>query len=284
MSDIPIWAIIVTEQIIITLIIILAIFIYKNRKLKKKIADLQSELSSYLNTAQATVVDASELTELQDKVALYEQSLINLDKFRDMFFEMKRKYESYIAMQQELIGQVDGVLSDDAASVSLKEVLEKVKKEKEQLEQNLKQVEAELDLLMEHPDSSESNPVEISENIAGMHSMLDEQQEVIQRLKQYVVDLTLEAAVKEQIDTTLDGLEQKNQELATALEILQDENQFLVDQIQTLLAMNTESKTGGTEELAELKEKLDKREKEYSELQVKFTSLETEYLAISEKQ
>lgn len=284
MLEIPIWTIIVAEQIIITLIILSAVFFYKIKKLKRKISSLQDEISNQLESSQQSMVDASELTELQDKVALYEQSVLNLEKFRDMFFQMKRKYEAYAAMQQEMLGKMDDIVGDDHASGSLNEVLEKLKSEKEQLEQHLQQVEAELDMLMGHTNSPEANPEKIGENINGIHEMLDEQQVEIQRLKQYVVDLTLEAAIKEQIDNTLDGVDQKNKELAVALEILQNENQFLVDHIQALLTMDTESETGSLAELTELKEKLSKREKEYAELQVKFTTLETEYLAISEKQ
>lgn len=76
-----------------------------------------------------------------------------------------------------------------------------------------------------------------------------------------------------------------------AIEILQDENEFLQDQIQALLKMDIESKDvrqepvneSGDARVLQLQKELAEKQKAYDQLYDKFTQIEAEYLKLEEE-
>lgn len=282
MIEISGWLLVVIEQALIVLIFLTVFFYFRSRKLKKTLNALKAK-SQQVSKEPAGSADTKELERLRDKIGLYEQSLKNLERFRDLFFDMKRKYEAYVAMQTHVLADLENTLPADESAIALKQALEKLRTEKERLEMHLMQIETELDMLMEHPHKESSGVETMTEELADAGQLVEAQQQEIQRLKQYVVDLTLEAALKDRITNSLQDLDKKNNELATALEILQDENQFLMDQIQALLQMDTQPTKGDAADMTALRERLANFEKDYQALQEKYVKLETEYLSMVDK-
>ncbi|MBI3563363.1 MAG: hypothetical protein HY080_16790 [Gammaproteobacteria bacterium] len=284
MTQISIWVLLVIEQTAIVAVLLALVYFMQTRKLKRRLAEFTAgnaplKPAVQQNTALPVTVDRNtliEVGELREKLSIAEQRIKNLERFRDLFFDIKDKLGTMLTTQGNVSAQVQQLQLSDTDSAELKRALEKLAKEKEALEQHLKQVEIELDLLMDnrrdHPDA---NAVDINAT-----SIIQQQQEEIGKLIQAVADLEVEAAMLQRVQKSLNLINASADELSTAIDVLQDENQFLTEQIQSLLKEQMESDNRYLQEIHDLKQQTAALESRHMELEKKHTKLETEYLKL----
>ena len=157
---------------------------------------------------------------------------------------------------------------------ALKAAFEELKRAKEALEQHLQQVEDELDVLMKGPPNSPGAMPEA----ASAASVVQHQQVKIAKLIQEIADLEVEAATAHRIQTTINQLNHQSDDLAIAVEVLQDENQFLNDYAQALLRQLQEKDQELFQQIDLITSQLAESLQNYDELYQKHTKLESEYL------
>lgn len=274
------WLIIGIIQTIIILVVLIGFFFLRARKYQE-LALQYKRLNTGKIPQQATdtapilsPVDLKDLGILKEKLALAEQRVKNLERFRELFFDLKDKLTELMGKQQHMSERMLEAGLPVKEQHALMTSFEKLKKEKDTLEQHLHQVEAELSVLMGGPHQS---PNLIVEDVNAA-AIIQSQQAEIGKLIQEIADLELEAVAAQRIQTTINQLNQKSGDLTIAIEVLQDENQFLSDQIQALLKQEHEKDQQLNRQIDLITGQFSEKEKAYDELYKKHAKLESEYL------
>ena len=252
MLTLPGWLVILIEQGLIVLLVLVVVLYLRARRLKRLLVKARAESGDGEHVqAPRTEIELMEHGMLQERLALSQQQVKNLERFRDMFFDLNNKVRGLLESQHQVHGQMQAVGLPLKEQQALLKAYEKLSREKEQLEQHLKQVDAELAVLLD--DSKQGRAAEAD---AGDADIIQEQQAEISRLIQEIADLTLETAAASRIHSNIVQLNQKTKELTIAIEVLQDENQFLANQIQVLLQQQNEKDRQLLHEIDELTKQL----------------------------
>ena len=278
MLEIPHWVVIVLVQITIILFLLFVYFYIRARKYKKQLRQQQAAEGVAVSSQITQIlpdVDLKKQGALRERLALTQQRVKNLERFRDLFFELKDRIAVLLAQQQRVVEQMQGEGLPLLEQKALLTEFEKLKKEKETLEQHLQQVDAELNLLM---DTSDVVQDVSSGETASADTIIKAQQVEIGRLVQEIADLEVEAATAQRIQSSITSINNQSDELTIAVEVLQDENQFLSDQIQALLKQEQEKDCQTVLQIDLMTKQLSELQRDYDELYSKHTQLESEYL------
>ena len=281
MLSIPSWLLVSAEQTIIVLLVLAVFFYLRARKYKKimKLQDQDVAKDGHGQPATGTKQilappDLKELGVIKEKLALSEQRVKNLERFRELFFDLKDRVATLMEHQQQMNQHMLEAGLPLQEQKALMAAFDKLKKEKEVLQQHLQQVEDELDILMVTPGVD--SPKE-KESPSAAH-VIHDQQAKIGKLIQEIADLEVEAAAGHRIQTAINQINEQSDELSIAIEVLQDENQFLNDQVQTLLQQQGPQDPQVSEEIDLLTSQLAEKQQAYDELYKKHIRLEQEYL------
>ena len=277
MLEIPFWVFVIKVQTIIVFFVLFIVYFILARRYKKQLLQRSSGPDTVATPqARNTLPDPQikELGTLRERLAIAQQRVENLERFRELFFEMKEKLAALLAQQEAMDVRMQAAGLPPEQQQELMAEFEKLKKEKETLEQHLQQVEAELNLLMESSQPQQNGQKEQ----ASATNIIQEQQAEIGRLIQEIADLEVEAAQAQRIQSSINSLNNHSDELAIAIEVLQDENQFLSDQIQSLLKQEQENDRQTASQIDLMTSQLSQLQHDYDELNAKHTRLESEYL------
>ena len=280
MLNLPTWLIIALEQTIIVLIVVAVFYFFRARRFRKLLQQYQGsdrQTSNRPITSATTILSAPDLKQLgiiKEKLALAEQRVKNLERFRDLFFELKDRVATLMQHQHDMHEDMQAAGLPLEEQMTLIASFEKLKQEKATLEQHLQQVEAELDVLMEGPKQP---PDLIVEDLSAA-SVIQQQQVKIGKLIQEIADLELEAVAGHRIQTAINQINHQSDDLTAAIEVLQDENQFLNDHIQALLKQQQEKDQQLEHEIDLLTSQLAEKQQAFDGLYEKHARLESEYL------
>jgi hypothetical protein len=234
MIELPLWFFIGTVQVLIISIIISVIFIYKARKLKEKCFNLGNRIypSGTVQKESPTNISPKSLAE---KIALYQQTIKELEKFRNSFKDMINQYGAYGALQSQILARINDAIKHDASSsTALKAGVESLDVKYYQIEQYFKHVKTELDMLLEANSRANTSKVkDVAGNVA-LNNLLSVQKKEIEQLKKYILDLTMESRLQQQITSSINDLEKNIVELDSSLNLIQDENLYLESEITKL--------------------------------------------------
>lgn len=253
---------------------------------------LEEGLTPLLPDEQQEDETESKLVEsLRLQLRSYEQRLANLEQFRTLFFDLKSQLADSSARSEKLQTEVRRAVPVEEQSPELKEVLEELEHENQQLNEQLEHVEAAFsDILHEAAE-----PVAVaSESIAGKMSGIDKGVEQIRhivstqerRIAELLAMLTeKEVALedREQLQQMLEGLREANQEMTSVISVLEEENQFLQEQISALLKQELNNDTAYKQQLEDHHQLLEERQAAYTALSDKFAAMEKEYLQLYEE-
>jgi DNA repair exonuclease SbcCD ATPase subunit len=281
MLTIPSWLLVLAEQTIIVLLVLVVFFYLRSRKYKRIVRRQEQGLDQNDHGQHATVTkqilappDLKDLGVIKERLALSEQRVKNLERFRELFFDLKDRVATLMEHQQQMNQHMLEAGLPLEEQKALMAAFDKLKKEKEVLEQHLQQVEDELDILMVTPDV---DSLKAKESPSAAH-VIHDQQAKIGKLIQEIADLEVEAATGHRIQTTINQLNEQSDELSIAIEVLQDENQFLNEQVQTLLQQQNPQGDQVNKEIDLLTSQLAEKQHAYDELYKKHVRLEQEYL------
>jgi hypothetical protein len=280
MLTLPSWILFTVEEAIIVLIVLAVFFFLRARKYKKQIlqyTNLGKQGFDNQGTASTKILSPPDLKDLgvmKEKLALAEQRVKNLERFRELFFDLKNRVAGLMEHQQHMnehMLEAGLPLEEQKALIAS---FEKLKNEKRILEQHLQQVEDELNILMDSPHTSPG----ILKEAGNAASVIQHQQVKIGKLIQEVADLEVEAATAHRIQTVINQLNHQTDDLTIAIEVLQDENQVLNERVQSLLQQQNQNDQQLASEIDLLTSQLAEKEHDYDELYKRHTTLESEYL------
>lgn len=234
MIELPLWLFIGTVQALIILIIISVVFINKARNLKEKVSGLGNRINPPGPVKKELPVNLTP-GYLAERIALYKQTTNELEKFRDSFKDMINQYDAYGALQSQIFARINDAIKHDASSsTALKAGLESLDVKYYQIEHYFKHVKTELDMLLETTRLAKTSKVEEATGNVVLTNLLNVQKQEIQRLKKYILDLTMESKNQQQIISSINDLEKNIVELDSSLNLIQDENIYLENEISKL--------------------------------------------------
>lgn len=279
MITIPIWTLVTLVQLVIILLVASIILHYRYRNFKNSSQQSATAYDTPLPpqpaSAKPDTALLKELGQLRQRLAIAEKRVLNLEKFRELFFKIKHHMDTLLLAQEQVTSRfMAGAAPGN--DPELVQALQKLKKEKETLEQHLKQVTDELDLLLANPSHGGSLSSEGLKAALGVKNV----QEEVGNLTQIIADLEVEAATSNRINTSVTSVNTRLQEMETVMEVLQDENQFLSDQIQALLTLQRNEDAKLELEMERMSSAFTDKELELLEQKKKYTELEAEYLKL----
>lgn len=285
MVEMPLWMVVVLEQGAIVLMAVAVFFYLRARRLKNQFQDQPAEAPAQ--------TELSPDEALQHKVAVYEKRLKSLERFRDLFFELKDRQGRIDDLHAQMHEQVGAVDHESEEFARVKQTMEQLQQEKANLEEHLKQVTDELDVIMGVTDHATASS-DLSESLNGRHeqlgggldnikNMVDKQKREIAELHQQIADLEIEKASADELRGALDALVQRNEEMTLAVEVIQDENQYLQEQVEQMVAQQGQLDGSFVMEIDSLRRELEDKEQAYSQLEKKFADMEANYIELYEK-
>ncbi len=229
---------------------------------------------------------------LQSRIQAYEMRVANLEQFKDRFFALKDKYENTRELNGKLHVEIERALPDEEQSPELKETLQRLKEENGHLESQLALVEQEFQNIMNNlraatdrsdlpkPELGITNSVDnIGEGVGRIKDVIASQEQKIRELNGMLSELELELEQQQRIKDAFDELQTKHDELNNAISIIQEENDFLQEQISALLKQELEKDGESSDAVEKLQQELNEQLKAYADLETRYAAMEHEYLA-----
>ena len=221
---------------------------------------------------------------LRSQVQACEKRLSNLERFKDLFFELKGRLADSQERGEQLQMEVSRVVPESEQSPLLKNLLDGLKTENEQLNQQLDQVDEALAAILRQAERHvEANGDGVNASITGIDAGVERIRNVVQAQQRRIAELAelvsardMELEQKAPLESLLEEVRASNEELNTVVSVLQEENDFLQVQISMLLKQELEKEKERERVLAETA-------KSQADLKQRFAAMEKEYLLVYEE-
>jgi len=236
--------------------------------------------------------ESSLIESLRLQLRAYEKRMANMERFRDLFFDMKRQLAENNARGEQLQVEVCRAVPAEEQSPELKTLLSNLEQENRQMSEQLENVEdAFTDILQQvsapvgtDGDSIAGTLSGIDRGVENIRTIIATQEKRITELAALLREQEAELTDKEKLELTLKSVEESNQELETVIAVIEEENQFLQEQISMLLTQELERNRKDAEEKEALRKQQEAQQAAYAELADKFATMEREYLQMYEEQ
>ncbi|VAW80084.1 hypothetical protein MNBD_GAMMA15-1209 [hydrothermal vent metagenome] len=214
-----------------------------------------------------------------------------LEKFRDNFFDMKKRLKELEDSKQKLVFQLEALIPEAERSEELLALLDTMNAQRDRLEAELAQLESQSDELAKAgPEKTASEDDSISE----LETQVSQQKKKMSELHHLVDSLNLEAENTAALQTELDKVDLSNRDMNMCIQVLEEENQFLQEQIKTLLQADEKDSIYDSDkpenndselqqEVETMKTALDEKDQQIRTLQDKYDAMESEYLTLYEE-
>ena len=214
----------------------------------------------------------------------------SLEKFRDNFFAMKKQLQALEASRDKLTEQLEALLPEAERSEELKALLDNLNAQHERLQDEMAQLESQSDELTKSASTNSSNTESPeSDSISELSNQIETQKRKMSELHHLVDDLQLEAEKAEALQAQLDQFDLSTRDMNMCIQVLEEENQFLQEQIKSLLQMSEDESVYDSND-SELQEKLESMQAELDDknqqlvaLEEKYATMEQEYLTLYEE-
>lgn len=226
--------------------------------------------------------------------------------------------ESAAVHEAERIGELQGVLNQQGSTLTtMRQVLDQIKqdpqaeliealeKELHDLEQRYREastcieiMQQENDRLQEKVDRKdyrlEQVEAERNESVADLQEQVGKQKRSVSELQEMVNGLQLEAEKAEQVQAKLDQFNLASRDMNMCIQVLEEENEFLQEQIKTLLQADESSSVYDKvdeennsealkQQIEDLKNQLQEKAEKIKEVEARYASMEKEYLTLYEE-
>jgi hypothetical protein len=231
------------------------------------------------------------------RIESYKLRLENLENFRTHFFELKAQLSDSRQLNQDIHDAITHIIPAEIRSPEMKAMLDRLSQQNTVLERQLQHVERELQSIMNGDQDAREEAVgtddtgapisTISDVTSSIHieisqikSIVSTQKKKIRDLKDYVDELRLAVTEKDHVRRELEKLSAKNDEMESILRVLEDENDFLQEQISSLLRHELDQEEKIKVRVSEYEKLLLTKETALTELEQKFAAMEQEYLVV----
>jgi len=187
--------------------------------------------------------------------------------------------------------QLEALIPEAERSEELIALLDTMNAQRDRLEAELAQLESQSDALAKM--ASENTPEENS-NVSDLEEQVSQQKKKMFELHHMVDNLNLEAENTAALQAELDKVDLSNRDMNMCIQVLEEENQFLQEQVKSLLQIGEkdsvyDSKESDTDnsalqqEIEAMKAALDEKNQQIKSLQEKYDAMENEYLTLYEE-
>lgn len=232
---------------------------------------------------------------LQTRIQSYEMRISNLEQFKQLFFDLKMQQINNKSLNDKIRVEVDKAIPEQEQAPELKATLASLRDENRTLENQLTHIEKELDdvLLAAGPAGKQQHtaPGEVaysSESTArsgidcdveSIRRVISEYKKHVNELNGLVMNLKLDVKDKELLESSCKQLNAQCEDMQGAMSHLEEENEFLQEQISALLKQELEKDEQAKEDAVAEKVRVEERLKVLSELEGKYAEMEQLYLA-----
>lgn len=280
---VPWWALAILVQISIVGIVVAGVFYLKSKQAGTALAKVQARLQQQLEQA----------TMHKHKIAEMELQLESLDAFQEMYFELQEQHEKLTVAHEEFSSKANELLSDEDQA-KLQTTLYQLQVERDKLEQKLQKVGASLQHILEKQNFSPTEQDaagkaaqaavdEVDNEIQAIGDVIEQQQRLIEELKQRLASLQIEVDGKQELEAMIAQLKQQNGQMGATLADMQQQNQALSQQVAAMQVSQRAADSEAIEQVKQLQHALDEKEKAYDALYKKYTAIEAEYQNIYAK-
>ncbi|TCK18727.1 hypothetical protein DFR30_2011 [Thiogranum longum] len=241
--------------------------------------------------------DDPELEEAESNNPLLkaQEQIKRLESFRDKFFSMKKQLRELEASRQKLTEQLEILMPEAERSEELRALLDTMNGQRDRLQAELDQLESQSDELAK--TATQNTPVQEQENesSSALTKQIDKQNRKISELHHLVDDLNLEAEKAEELQSRFKQFELASRDMNMCIQVLEEENQFLQEQIKSLLELDENEPvyhSGASADaenpdqkaqLEALQSELEGKDQQIKSLEEKYASMEQEYLTLYEE-
>jgi len=229
----------------------------------------------------------SEVEALRARIQAYETRVSNLEQFKQLFFELKMKQINSKSLEEKIRTEVGKAIPEQEQAPELKDMLSSLREENHTLEEQLGHIEHELDDILRAAGPAGSGEAPASNASTGVVDDVENIRQVISQYKMHVhelngliMNLKLDVKDKESLEKYAEQQKSQYEELQAAMHHLEEENDFLQEQISALLKQELEKEAQIKADAEEVKGKLDARLAAYAELEGKYAEMEQSYLAV----
>ena len=203
-----------------------------------------------------------------------------------------------ITSLKQTVGQVKEDPSADLIQnleVHLKELEQRYRESSHCLEIMTAENERLQDKVNRKDDRIQRTETEKAQSVSELGEQIDKQKQKMSELYSLVDGLQLEAEKSEALQGKLDQFDLSNRDMNMCIQVLEEENEFLQEQIRSLLQMdegksiyNSDDAASNDDaelqqQLASMQAQLDDKDQQIKALEVKYASMEQEYLTLYEE-
>jgi len=276
----------------------------------KPVQDESLEKMPDIEDVPDPVSEGREVTHLKNRLSIYEERVANLERFKELFFDIKPRLEQQEILVERLQSELTEALDQGGEVTMLQATIEQLAYEKSDLQERVAEMSnalAELPIaqnaggpiesgtppenLASEPSVEPESPAGssrieavgetgrlMSEDVARMREMVGGQEARIRELNTLVGDLRLEVDDKSRLEQICSDLEGRVSDLRGQAESMEQENQFLLEQISSLLKQELIKDEQFATELQRIEERMAGKETDYRELEARYADLERQYL------
>ncbi|HHJ13861.1 MAG TPA: hypothetical protein ENJ79_05720 [Gammaproteobacteria bacterium] len=224
-------------------------------------------------------------------LAAARERIARLESFRDHFFAIKKQLAELEKEHAHTLTRLGQLLPEAERSHALQQLLDDMSDRQERLQAELAQLESQADELTREqkpqPESLAEPADDSGERATELSQKLEAQQHEMAQLKRTIDRLENELAEAGKLGEELERMQTANRDMEMCLKTMEEENEFLQEQIRTLLALDDADsvygRAGDNEEVARLQQALQEKDTALAALQEKFDAMEQEYLSLYEE-
>ncbi len=250
--------------------------------------ELEQGLAPFLAAGEK---DSLLVQSLRTQLLACEKRLSNLERFKELFFELKGQLADSRTLGEQLQMEVAKAVPASEQSPELKNLLDGLRSENERLSQQLEYVdEAFSDILRRAHEQVDVDEAGVAASISGIdqgveriRGVIQAQQRRISGLATLISEKDMELEQKRGLESLLGEVREANEELTSIITVLEEENEFLQVQISMLLKQELEKEAERERTLEETRQARAEQEAAYAELSKRFAAMEKEYLLVFEE-
>ncbi len=265
----------------------------ENAKLEKKLAQLSED------AGDSTTVGRRKRRDVKDLDALARSQLIekeveeiasHVTDQENILSSLKQQAKDSSGDQEELMQLVKNI-------TDLERRLQDIRGRASTLEEENRGLKSELQDAIGSAQTKDSALEEYRDTVDDLKGLVVDQKERIRQLYDEITSLSSKAEEADSMKTLVQDFTQKNSEMLMCIYTLEDENEFLHNQIAELLKIekgapleeigkateNAVSQGEVQKQIEGLEQELREKDEAYTALQKKFASIEKEYLVLFEQ-
>ena len=233
------------------------------------------------------------MAEAEAEIARTKIRLQSANQLKDMYFSLKAKYTALVKAQNDFEEKISKIIHRDEQA-KLAELFIAVKKEKEQVSQELATIEKSLLSIAITKDDDEKSAERkitlvqetaehIDHSVGKIQALIHQQNAIVNKLRPLINKLPDEMEAKKILLESIAELEKTVAQMDTAMKAVCEQNQILQNQVETILGEQELVMRDMRKQVDHLNQELMEQKKAYDALSAKYQKTESEFQLLYDK-